>query len=402
MVFEILFKKFNKYYEKIFYNYGIFVSKYPICIILVSLSLNIFLSIGILKINMIEDTDKLFMLENSDAKKNEKFLKNLFNNTEITSNEFYLHQIFDFGTGAEINFKVRGNSSSNILEKKYLDEIQAVHFMIYENVEIKVENETYKFKDLCAQRNEICWVEGSALLNVEFLKYLKEKSIELQKTSVEDSLQVSFEENLYINYNGSLTHMGLILGKDFKYNLGQKINQSYAYSSILKLRYQLKYNYDTTDIKAKLWELEFLKFVKTLNTSLVSFTYTTSKSLEDEMNGNIKLDSVLVSVTFILITIFATIFMSINSNKITSPGLILPSAGIFSAMFGITSSIGTLSYFGYPACVLIFVIPFLVMGMTLFFNLLFHGTQKPRDKLLIIPNLIFSIRAFYLVQIRLG
>ena len=54
--------------------------------------------------------------------------------------------------------------------------------------------------------------------------------------------------------------------------------------------------------------------------------------------------------------------MSFGSNKITSPGMILPAAGIFSAVLGVSSSTGFLSFIGFPACSLIAPIPFLVMG----------------------------------------
>ena len=55
--------------------------------------------------------------------------------------------------------------------------------------------------------------------------------------------------------------------------------------------------------------------------------------------------------------------MSVNTNCLTSPGMLLPMSGIFSALFGITSSFGLLSFIGYPGCNLIFVIPFLVIGI---------------------------------------
>jgi hypothetical protein len=42
--------------------------------------------------------------------------------------------------------------------------------------------------------------------------------------------------------------------------------------------------------------------------------------------------------------------------------MILPSAGIFAAFFGVGSSFGLLALLGYPGCNLIAVVPFLVLG----------------------------------------
>jgi hypothetical protein len=131
---------------------------------------------------LIVETDELFMVSNSEAIKNEKFFKNLFNNSEFVNKEYYAHQLFDLGTGAEINFRVRDNPNSNILEKKYLNEILSVHEMILENINPVYENKTISFEDVCAKRNNKCWIEGVDFLNTnEFFNFLNESSAKLKK-----------------------------------------------------------------------------------------------------------------------------------------------------------------------------------------------------------------------------
>jgi len=61
--------------------------------------------------------------------------------------------------------------------------------------------------------------------------------------------------------------------------------------------------------------------------------------------------------------VVATALMSVNATWITAPGFMLPTAGLVSALFGVTSAFGLLSWVGYDACNLIFVIPFLVFGV---------------------------------------
>jgi hypothetical protein len=374
MDFENLYGKFNKFYEKIFSKYGLFISKYPIWIIMSSLIINIILSSGILKMKLIVETDELFMVSTSEAIKNEKFFKNLFNNSEYVHKEYYAHQLFDLGTGAEINFRVRDNPNSNILEKQYLNEILRLHEMILKNINPVYGNKTISFEDVCAKRNDKCWIEGVDVLNTnEFFNFLNESSAKLKKKSddVLNSEVGEIDETIYMSKNG-INFLGLILGKKFKFITDENDpfviggEQTYGYANILKIRYQMKYNLNANNIKVKLWEQEFLKFIKTINSTIVSFTYSTSRSQDEEMEANMGFDSRLITTTFILIMIFAIIFMPIGCNMVTSPGFILPTTGIFSTLFGISSSFGGLSLLGYSACNLIFIIPLLVLGKTLF------------------------------------
>ena len=139
------------------------------------------------------------------------------------------------------------------------------------------------------------------------------------------------------------------------------------------MRYNLKSDYENSDEIVRRWEEEFLRVVKRLvleNASGKSgllkhlrISYATSHSLDVEIENNIVLDTNLISATFGLIFIFSIIMMSFNTNCVTSPGVLLPISGIFSAMFAITSAFGLLSYLSYPGCNLIFVIPFLVIGI---------------------------------------
>jgi predicted RND superfamily exporter protein len=148
----------------------------------------------------------------------------------------------------------------------------------------------------------------------------------------------------------------------------------------------MKSNYGDGDSSVKGWETEFVRVVQSLieingNTdnfrtclskpnggeeSLVRslrITYATSQSLDQEMASNIMLDTKLIVGTFILIILFAVLLMSLNTTCTTSPGVFVPLTGVFSAIFSLTSSFGLLGLLGYPACNLILVIPFLVLGI---------------------------------------
>lgn len=176
----------------------------------------------------------------------------------------------------------------------------------------------------------------------------------------------------------NLVHLIIVkLGKHFRINLfNESQNGKYpAYAKAIKLRYNLKSTYENPDKIVIEWEKELLKNIQNVVNSQpacdpsnkylksIKITYGTSQSLDTEMAANVGLDSILISGTFMLIMLFSSILMSLNSNCITSPGVILPLSGISSAIFGMTSAFGLLSYLNYPGCNLIFVIPFLVFGI---------------------------------------
>ena len=149
-----------------------------------------------------------------------------------------------------------------------------------------------------------------------------------------------------------------------------------AHSRYLKLRYSLNVGKVRESKLVELWEQQFLANMNTLKDKFscggfeprapqpaMRISYAVSSSLEIEMDKNLNVDTRLITSTFIIIFLLATILMSIDTNCITAPGMLLPTAGILSATFGITSAFGFLSYIGYKSCNLSFVAPFLVIGV---------------------------------------
>lgn len=380
--FEYLFEKVNSFYEKLFYNYGLFISKYHLYTISCAFLLNLMLTICVMRLKMVTDTDELYIVQNSRAKYDEGIIKELFNETNQLENKYYMHQASDLGSYAEINFHVASDPKGNIIKKEYFDEILRVHNAIMEHVKFTDEktNKTYTYYDVCARRSKkTCALEGVGLLNSAFFEHLKTTVQEIQskEQDSDDSENIDGEDvetqytkifnNLQPYFSietNTFSFLKFNLGKDFRYITTAKKNQTeYAYARLFKLRYSLKSSFTNMDPFVQKWEIEFLKFMKNLKTNLTTFLYSTSKSLDYEIEENMSPDFYLVGTTFTMITVFATVLMSYKSNVVTSPGLILPFSGIMSAFFGLTSSIGLMSIIGYEGCSLIFVIPFLVLGI---------------------------------------
>ena len=410
-MFHILFEKANNFYEKIFEKYGRFLSKHYLVTISAAFIINLVLSVFIYRIKMLTDSDELFMVLNSQARADEKLVKSVYNSSYYLENNFFMHQLTDMGTWGELIFQTCQNNKDgikdNILQEKYMSEMAKFNEFVLNSTYFLINaTEKIDYYKVCAKRGAYCLIDGVDLLSKEFyvnwIQDAMEKKTRLLKEQAEAS--AAFESgdeeeeeelteskagglprnefSLYIkigpNYTG-LTELSYNLGKHFQINsFNQSQNGSVpGYARTLKLRYNLKSNLENADPLIKKWELEFLRVVRDyLKTSAneniraecspdtkLRLSYATSQSIDLEIEANIQLDTNLIMGTFTLISIFTVILMSINTNWVTSPGLLLPSIGITSAMFGITSAFGFLSLIGYGGCNLIFVVPFLVVGI---------------------------------------
>lgn len=169
----------------------------------------------------------------------------------------------------------------------------------------------------------------------------------------------------------------MCVNKGKKYHVNNindsKNDTEYAYANFFKLRYSLNAQNVELSPPVKLWELQFLSNMKKVlqeyshpacdNEYGLSISYAVSSSIDLEMEENLKLDEHLITGTFVIIFIMASILMSLGTTCITSPGMILPMAGIYSALFGLSSAFGLLSLIGFKNCNLSFTAPFLVIGV---------------------------------------
>ena len=110
---------------------------------------------------MITSTDTLFMPSGSIANQHEQTILKLYNTTKMSEN-FFLHQITDMGTWAEVNFRpispnTAANSYENVLQEKYLKVIRKVNDYLIRSTFVPINNSSEKidFTYVCAKRSGI-------------------------------------------------------------------------------------------------------------------------------------------------------------------------------------------------------------------------------------------------------
>jgi hypothetical protein len=391
-MFHLLFQRLNKLYENIFTSYGSFLAKYYVYTITFAFVLNLGLSLGIMRLRVITEVDELFMPVSSEARRAEARVKYLFNESATLAHDFYIHQLPDLGTWAEVNFQPCGND--NILQLKYIQEIKRINeHILNQTVIMNAKNETISFEQVCARRFGECVVDGLDILEEQFYHtWLKmavmqrirsreeEKSSETQPE--EGSPDTEQQTRFYMKLKGgktSLNDLSFILGRQFRIfsSLNESSSSIPAFASVIKIRYNLNSPNQRPKANVVLWEAKFVEVMKKLVQNTVDLkrqchepvrsesallknlkvSFAGSQSMELEMEANMNIDTILIVGTFVLIIMFSILLMSINSNCITSPGVLLPMSGILSAVFGMTSSFGLMALLNYPGCKLILVIP---------------------------------------------
>jgi hypothetical protein len=391
-MFHLLFQRLNKFYENIFAKYGSFLAKYYAYTIVFAFVLNLGLSLGLLKLRVITEVDELFMPVGSEARRAEARVKYIFNDSVTLAHDFYIHQLPDMGTWAEVNFQSCGND--NILQLKYIEEIKRINeHILKRTVVVNSNNETISFEQVCARRFGECVIDGLDILEAQFYhtwmkmavmqKIRSREEDKLSEADSEDDSSVTDQQTrFYMKLKGgksSLNDLSFILGREFRiYNSLNETQSSIPGSAnVIKLRYNL----NSPNIKpwpnVVLWEAKFIAIMLELVQNTVDLkkqcresarsesallknlkvSFAGSQSMELEMEANISIDTILIVSTFVLIIMFSIVLMSINSNCITSPGVMLPMSGILSAVFGMTSSFGLMALLNYSGCKLIMVIP---------------------------------------------
>ena len=202
------------------------MANYYVHVIIASLICNCLLSIGIMRINMVIDSDELFVPVDSQAKRDEILIKSLFTESKLNSEEFFLHQLPDFGRWGEINFLTCPNQNDepdNILQEKYLSQIKTINDIIINSTIVHAGNQSIGFDRICAKQNGKCLIDGLGLLSKSFYvtklnEFMLKKELKLNEIkSMDDNSQQNQVKNKINQFRFYIAGTSMT---DLTYNLG--------------------------------------------------------------------------------------------------------------------------------------------------------------------------------------
>ncbi|KAM8966900.1 NPC intracellular cholesterol transporter 1 [Pelodytes ibericus] len=151
--------------------------------------------------------------------------------------------------------------------------------------------------------------------------------------------------------------------------LGGYDEENYNNATALVITFPVNnFHNDTEKVnKAKAWEQEFINFVKNYNNSNLSISFSSERSIEDEINRESKSDVSIVLISYFIM--FAYISLALGNFSrcrfiLVDSKVSLGVAGIFIVLSSVACSLGIFSYAHIPLTLIVIeVIPFLVLAV---------------------------------------
>ncbi|XP_062585478.1 patched domain-containing protein 3-like isoform X2 [Saccostrea cucullata] len=325
--------KWEELLHKAFGKIGTFVSNYPVQIMICCIIVNLLLPIGLIRIEVENDVEKLYTPMNSQAIQDRAEIRNLYG--DPTNGNFRSYQLTDFGLYGSV--MIISKQGTDIKTQAYVDEINNIHNIINTTISVTDSAGTvYTYNDLAAGTDPLQAISGSVILSKPF------------------------QDNFVIN-NVTYPFFGQYTLSPF---LAKAVSKNGMLNSTIgvKLQYYLKSNASMREL-SKSWEKAFVSRLENLQTNLTDIAYTYSESLETELNANTNSDIKFFSVTFALMMTYASIAsLTINCNNVANR-MNLGFAGILAPVLAIASAFGFVSACGVEFTNIVGVMPFLVVGI---------------------------------------
>lgn len=330
-VFKTCYSKYEGCIEYVFERTGKLISCHPAKIMIFCVLMNCIFMLPILLLETENDVEVLYTPHDSQSFKDRKYLTTIFRDPTVENFESY--QLPGFGKYAEVI--VVSKNRTTIKSNTFFEEIRRINKFIRTSVSVKDNNGVLRhFQDLCAIQSGACVVDGSIVLTKHF-----------ENDFLSDNVTFPL-------YNG--TFLPPILANS-KSNNGMLLS-----TTGVKLRYYLV----QSNSLSREWEMSFLLKIIYLKTNETEIAYSTSESLEKELEENTQGDILLFSLTFTLMLTYAS-FASASSilscNNIANR-VMLGFAGVLAPVFAIGSALGLVSAVGVKFTSIVGVMPFLVVG----------------------------------------
>lgn len=330
-----LYEDVENFFGDIFAFYGRFLTRFPIVFIMLSLLTSSLLGLGILRMTFETDVETLYTPLDSPTSKDQLHLADIF--PDNTTKDFYIHQQLYLSTYGEI-FILPVDEGGNALAPEAVQESLELYSAVL-GISLERDNRGFSYIDLCAARHNVCVVYGSVIL-----KYLS-------------------QEPCY-NGNDTFPHIQDLetrITEDLSHVLsGARFQNGCLQSDAMRLRFNLRHDTIRQRQLSMLWEEAFLRKMKDTETTSIKIAYSTSESLDIELNNHVAEDTKFFLLTIFIMIVYST-FVSCGGNWV-STRVILALAGILAALLAILASFGLLAMCGMKFVDICGVMPFLVLG----------------------------------------
>ncbi|XP_066575598.1 NPC intracellular cholesterol transporter 1 isoform X2 [Amia ocellicauda] len=373
---ETLGERFENLLRVVFSRWGTLCVRYPLIVILASMVFIAACSSGLIYMKVIMDPVELWSSPSSQAREEKDYFDSHFGpffrteqviiTTTLNSSSIYSPY---FG-GPDVPFGAP-------LDKDVLHQVLDLQNGI-EAIQAIYEHETVMLKDIClaplAPYNNNCTI-------LSVLNYFQNSHSVLDH-HVGDEFYTYADYHTHFLYcvnapaslnDTSLLHdpcLGTFGGPVFPWLvLGGYDATNYNNATALVITFPVNnYHNDTEKVnKALAWEKAFIKFVQGYNNTNLTISFSSERSIEDEINRESNSDIVTILISYFIMFVYISLALGhIQSFRrlLVDSKISLGIAGILIVLSSVTCSLGIFSFVGIPLTLIVIeVIPFLVLAV---------------------------------------
>ncbi|XP_048019192.1 NPC intracellular cholesterol transporter 1 [Megalobrama amblycephala] len=372
---ETLGERFENALRVVFSSWGSLCVRQPLTVILASVVLVTICSAGLSYMRITTNPVELWSSPSSRARQEKNYFDQHFgpffrSEQLIITTPWNKSGSFSPTTGPDINF-------SPILNISLLHQVLDLQTEIA-NLIAEYKGEKVTLQDICvsplAPYNDNCTI-------LSVLNYYQ-NSHEVLDHVVKDEFYVYFDYHTHFLYcvssptaldDTSPKHdpcMGTYGGPVFPWLvLGGYEGNDYNNATALVITFPVNNYLNDTDKlgKALAWEKVFINFVKNYENPNLTISFSSERSIEDEIDRESSSDVTTILVSYIIMFVYISLALGhINSCRtlLVDSKISLGIAGILIVLSSVACSLGIFSYIGIPLTLIVIeVIPFLVLAV---------------------------------------
>lgn len=337
-----MYLKVDAAFGRAFSWYGEKVGRYPWVFILGCIIVNGLLGLGLLRLTVSNDMQRLYTPENSRATQDKKLIQELF--VDRSGDAYFGYQKTSDGRFADLY--VKSKDGANVLsDAVWYDLLELDSQITNITVTDSATDKVYTYKDLCARRFGQCVVDGWPFLSSIF-------------RAAYNAGNVTYP--FFLSPELGPINLQRLLG-GVRNSSKNGIEAEY-----LKLKYALRHDTAKLTNMSSQFELAYLELMGNISTNFdnVELAYAMSVSLDKELDANTDGDVRMFSFTFALMITYAS-FVSSGGNCVSSRAH-LARAGVLAVLMAILGAFGLVSACGVPFTNIVGIMPFLILGKSQF------------------------------------
>ncbi|KAI0983277.1 hypothetical protein GJ496_010416 [Pomphorhynchus laevis] len=336
-----------------FYNLGIYGTTYPIVTCIISLLACVILTLGLTHFEPTADPVQIWGLIGGRCLKEKDYFDQHFG-------PFYRTTQVILVPKNQTNVEYKGKLYGPVFRQSIVLELLEIQTAINNLAAVK-DGEFIRLSDVCfvplSPENPNCAVQDVA-------QYFQNDKNKIMQNSWMDHL-LKCTDSYY-----SVECLSPYLAPIFPYVAfaGVPNKNDYKQSTALTITI-LNNNFLDTDKlnKVRLWEAEFLNYMKQLKSDQLELYFNSERSAEDGVTDVSQADVSTIIVSYIVMFVYMSVFLSTFrgfSTILTDVRITLGFACIFMIILSVTSSFGFFAFLGYKTTLIVLeVTPFLILAI---------------------------------------